>query len=303
MEAGLPCPASVIVKSRDEALAAFDRMNPAAVLKPLSGSGSELVFLCKSKKECTEAFNLLANHLSSPACRRMYAPVANTDPKTAFLMESYKKGTEYSCDFILEKGRIDILRLARKIPAVGHPFGTTLAYVLPASRPPVDDLEEILFEGAEALGFTRALCMVDFLVHEDEIELLEMTPRPGGDCLPDLMLTSSGFDILGAALDFAEGKKINPPPEDQWQRLVGVRFIAGQAGTIAEYDVSELKEDFFVLEYRLKYRPGHGVVLPPDDYDSRILGHVIFEPSGDSSIEVEAPEIADKLKVIYESES
>jgi hypothetical protein len=36
-------------------------------------------------------------------------------------------------------------------------------------------------------------------------------------------------------------------------------------------------------------------MLPPDDYDSRVLGHVIFAPSSAATLEAEARELAAKL--------
>jgi hypothetical protein len=52
-----------------------------------------------------------------------------------------------------------------------------------------------------------------------------------------------------------------------------------------------------VREVLIKRRPGHRVTLPPQDYDSRLLGHVIFKPAVQASLEQECSELADKLLV------
>jgi hypothetical protein len=44
------------------------------------------------------------------------------------------------------------------------------------------------------------------------------------------------------------------------------------------------------------------VSLPPDDYDSRLLGHVIFKPATTQSIEDECTELESKLSVEIEGE-
>jgi hypothetical protein len=51
------------------------------------------------------------------------------------------------------------------------------------------------------------------------------------------------------------------------------------------------------VESHLKRGSGHRVVLPPEDYESRLLGHVIFEPIEPEGIENECIEIASKLKL------
>jgi hypothetical protein len=44
------------------------------------------------------------------------------------------------------------------------------------------------------------------------------------------------------------------------------------------------------------------VVLPPDDYESRLLGNVIFKPARPQSIETECSELESKLIVEIETE-
>jgi hypothetical protein len=44
------------------------------------------------------------------------------------------------------------------------------------------------------------------------------------------------------------------------------------------------------------------VVLPPDDYESRLLGHVIFKPATPQSIKTECDELESKLTLEIEAE-
>jgi biotin carboxylase len=183
--------------------------------------------------------------------------------------------------------------------------GTTLAYVLPSRLPGplrIDPFRLQLRNAARALGLNRAVCMVDFIMHEGGAYLLEMTPRPGGDCLPQTIFQSCGLDMLGLALDFAEGKPIVLPVASSWIRLVGLRLMAKKSGMIKNIDDRELRQDSRVKELRLKRRPGQRVVLPPDDYESRLLGHVIFKPATPQSIKTECDELESKLTLEIEAE-
>jgi hypothetical protein len=91
-------------------------------------------------------------------------------------------------------------------------------------------------------------------------------------------------------------------PGQSWETLVGLRLFAQHGGTVKEIDQEDLRQDPRVQEVFIKRRPGHRVILPPNDYDSRLLGHVIFRPGVSTSLEMECAELASKLKVVMEIE-
>ncbi|MDD4051284.1 MAG: ATP-grasp domain-containing protein [candidate division Zixibacteria bacterium] len=303
--AGLPCPETALVQNESDAVRFLESLNRPAVLKPLTGSGSELIFLCHTPTDCRQAVTMTKSHLADHPNARMYASVgtAMPDPRQTLVMEEYVSGDEYSADFILDDDRIEIIRLARKIPAEGQPMGTIAAYIVPADLPAEIDLAQFrdqLRDAARTLGVARSICMLDFIIRDGRALMLELTPRPGGDCLPFLIRQSCGLDMLGLTLDFAEGRPVTIPEPARWRRLVGVRLFAKVPGVIERIDDTLLRQDARVRESYLKRRPGHRVVLPPDDYDSRLLGHVIFEPSPSADISAEAAAMAAKLIVKME---
>jgi biotin carboxylase len=307
---GLPCPGVGLVRDASDVLSFFRGVGGPVVLKPLTGSGSELVFLCSNEEECTGAFGRLRSRLGEHWNERMYARYLfegqEIDPRKVFVVEEYIRGEEYSCDFLVDSGKVEIIRMTRKIPDWEQSFGTTLAYVLLAEYPPVlanASFGGQLCEAARVLGLDRAICMLDFVVREDRAFMIELTPRPGGDCLPALLLKSCGMDILGVTLDFAEGRPLKLPKPSQRRSLVGVRLFATQSGEIKLVDSSVLSEDSRVVECRLKRGSGHRVVLPPEEYESRVLGHVIFKPTDSDSIEKECVEINSKLKLEMKTEA
>ncbi len=301
-ERDIPCPRTQLVTGLPDLMTFYEKVDRPLVLKPLTGSGSELVFQCDDKIDLMRAYHLIATGLADHPNIRMYSLPgdngARVDPRQVFAAEELIAGREFSCDFLLDGDRLDIIRIARKIHAPGQPLGTIMAYIMPAILPGELDLEtfrEQLREAAHAVGLTRTIAMVDFIVRRNEAYLLEMTPRPGGDCLPPMMLHSSGFDILGANLDFAENIPVLVPPVERWKRLVGLRLFATQNGVIRNIDARNIRADARVRWVDIKRSPGHEIILPPDDYDSRLLGSVIFEPTRVHSIEAECTEIATGL--------
>jgi len=79
-----------------------------------------------------------------------------------------------------------------------------------------------------------------------------------------------------------------------------LRLFSKWAGVIRVLDGAGLRRDPRVLEVSLKHGPGHRVVLPPDDYESRLLGHVIFAPTVGRAIRDECNELVAQLRLNIE---
>lgn len=306
--AGVACPQSEAVASPAESSRLQRRLRAPVILKPLTGSGSELVFVCRDQAQCEAAFDTLRQNLAAHANRRLYPTGQDSadglDARRVFIAEQFVVGPEYSCDFLLEQGRVRLIRIARKFAAPEQPAGTIGAYLLPAALPAglsPEGLQGQLSRAAGALGLTRALGMADFIVSGDTAYLLEITPRPGGDCLPPLIRHSSGLDMLRLTLDFAAGQAPNLPEAGRWQPLVGLRLFARRGGVVRDIDDSRLRRDARVRECQLRRLPGDVIALPPEDYDSRLLGHVIFAPYGRPGIQSQCRALESGLRLALET--
>ncbi len=306
-EWGIPCPTSRLISDELEALHFMNLLGGAVVLKPVTGSGSELVFACRDESECVAAVKTIKTMLARHKDFRMY-PAENacgeSSLRDGFAVEELIEGPEYSCDFILKDNCVEIIRIAKKIPAAGHSLGTILAYLLPSELPSFitqKALCRVLFNAAQAIGLSRSICMADFIVSKNKVKLLEITPRPGGDCLPQLIMESSGFDILGASLDLAENRPVNVPSELKWKQFAGLRLFASQPGIIRAIDDEALRRDNRVVECLITRRSGHRVMLPPENYDSRLIGYVVFKPDSVDALESECMELCSKLALDMET--
>jgi hypothetical protein len=117
--------------------------------------------------------------------------------------------------------------------------------------------------------------MVDFIIQDGEPLLIEMTPRPGGDCLPFLLVESGNLDIIGLALDVAEKKPFVLNSPEGFKPLLALRIFAPRGGSLGRIDLSRLNGRVDIKNTHLIRKPGHVVTMPPEDYDSWMLGHVI----------------------------
>lgn len=137
--------------------------------------------------------------------------------------------------------------------------------------------------------------MVDFMVRQGDILLLEMAPRPGGDCLPALLRHCLGLDIIRLALDFAQGRPIRLPPPAGRDPCLGLRIHARRDGVLRKIDIGPLPRDPRLLEVQVTREPGHVIQMPPEDYDSWIMGYIIARPFTHMPVEAQCHELVEQL--------
>ena len=70
---------------------------------------------------------------------------------------------------------------------------------------------------------------------------------------------------------------------------------------MSQVDYEELSNNPLTREINIRFLPGHRIILPPYDYDSWILGYVIFEPEPDRSLIDQCTEITQKVSFKVDS--
>ncbi len=303
--AGVPCPRPARLSSAADAAAFSRKTRGPIVLKPATGSGSELVFACSGPEEAEAAFTTIEAGLGLRRENRLYRSGGGDAPDV--IAETLVAGEEFSCDFMVHgpefrtDRRVEIIRMTRKIRSPQDPFGTIRGYVIVHALPGIvrtADLNRRLLEAAETLGIVEGICMADLIVNGDGPCFLELTPRPGGDCLPPLLREAAGIDIIGLVLDAAEKKPLELKHRPDPRPVVGLRLLAGEAGVVEEIDWQLLAADPRVRQVNIIRKPADTVRMPPEDYDSWLLGHVIFAPSkGGADLAAECEEVAGRLTV------
>lgn len=298
-EQGVPCPRFCVPDSSEELVSLTREWKVPFVLKPLTGSGSELTFRCESPSEGEATFRRMSELLEAKRDVPMYRDSMNGC--AGVLVEEWVSGPEFSCDFLVEDGTARLVRMCRKHLRGDAPFGTTDAYeLIHVDQSPFDPavLRYELVHAAEALGIDRAWCMADFIERAGAPAFLEITPRPGGDCIPWLLRAAHEIDVLGQYLDFVEGTFA--APDCAAGGAVGLRLFAHGEGTLRHVETGRLTDDPRVREVTLRRRAGDKILLPPRDYDSWILGHAVYIPEPGRPIERQNEELAGRIEVEWE---
>lgn len=304
----ITCPDALIADSIEQTVKFFKDVGKPVVIKPLSASGSELTFYCENENEVADAVNVISGQLAIRRSDPFYKKLPGMekglsfDPSTHWVVEEYIHGTEFSCDFVLKKDELTIVRLTEKVKDMDQTFGSVLAYCIPAGLP--DDFSRaelaLIFKMAvNSLGFDQGWFMVDFIINEKRPYIIEVTPRPGGDSIPDLLEAAAGEDILGVYLDFASGRinDINPIQYNSTP-VASLNIYAPKAGIITALDCSGIIDLQWVKKIYISKSINDRVVLPPHDYDSRKIGHCIVDSKGPEDLKKKQQIVMERIKLV-----
>lgn len=307
---GVASPLASIASSLKETLRFFDTHGRNIVLKPVSGSGSELLFHCKNEPALIQAVKTLEEELPKRSRNPLFRPFPNPaggspiDPCRCWVAEEFISGPEFSCDFVLQDEKVFFIRETGKIKATDKPFGSVLAYTFPPRYPSGFQkriLKEALKKATSSLGFDWGFFMVDYIVNQGTPLLIELTPRPGGDSIPELVRAATGLDTLSLYLDFVQGRFREPEelalgPES----FASLNFFAPREGRIEVLDGTRVRALPHVKKLFFKKKAGDRVILPPKDYDNRLLGYCIIEAKPGLDLVIETRQIEQMLEVRIE---
>jgi hypothetical protein len=141
--------------------------------------------------------------------------------------------------------------------------------------------------------------MVDYIVRDGLPMLIEMTPRPGGDSIPDLVRIGAGRNVLDIYLDFVCGKLECFPKDASLvpESFASINLFAPKEGVIFHLDGSRITSLPHVKGLFFKKKIGDRIVLPPKDYDNRLLGYCIVALEPQCDIPSECLRIEEHLTV------
>jgi biotin carboxylase len=309
--AGIGSPFASLSAELEETLAFFHHHGEDIVLKPLSGSGSELLFHCTKEHEVRAAVMTMKEELPRRKTNPLFYPFPDPvygheiDPCRVWIAEEFVSGEEFSCDFVYHGEEIFVIRETGKVKALNKPFGSVLAYTFPPVYPEgfrKEQLPKVFKKAVTCLGFDWGFFMVDFVVRGGLPVIIELTPRPGGDSIPDLLKVGAGCDTLSLYLRFVT-RRFQPPPEISLRphSFASINLYAPKEGRILHLDGEKIRSLPHVRHFFFKKKKGDRVILPPKDYDHRLLGYcvVALEPGAD--VTEECQRLEDLLEVSIES--
>ncbi|GHH85675.1 argininosuccinate lyase [Streptomyces sulfonofaciens] len=261
-DGGVRVPHFAVAATRDEALRAAQDIGYPVVVKPVMGSGSQGVRLCRDAGEVTGLVDVLLarerNERGRPVARRV-------------LVEEFVDGPEYSVEML---GGAVVGVTGKHLGALpafvetGHDFPAPLdpavrARIEAAARAAVRCLELLLGPAHVELRLSAA----------GEPVLVEVNPRLAGGWIPRLVQEATGIDLIEETVRAFTGLGRTPAPTRS--EAAAIRFVvATRSGRLDGLPgLDEARRVPGVVDAESYRAPGTELTVG-DDFRDRI-GHVM----------------------------
>lgn len=208
--AGDPSPKSCLVENKKE-LKNIKFAYPL-IVKPTDRSGSRGVTLVGRPDELAPAFDL--------------AQTASFEKKV--VVEEFVPGKEYSAECASWKGKHHFLTVTQKY-TTGAPHFIETAHLEPAllTEEEVCRIKQVVFHALDTLKLENGVSHSEVKLNGNEIKLIEIGGRMGGDCIgSDLVRISTGVDLVRCVIQIALGEAPDLTQKDH-EGAAAVRFICG----------------------------------------------------------------------------
>lgn len=287
--AGVPVPGFCAVETVDEAVAAADDFGLPVVLKPVSGSGSVGVRLCKDTAEvAAHAATLLAQTVNE---RGIAVP-------GRLLVEELAVGPEYSCEAF--GGRV--LGVVRKhlgpppwFVEIGHDFPA------PLSEDDAAAVHACTEAALEALGLDFGPTHVELRLTPAGPALIEVNPRLAGGNIPEMVRHATGVDLVTETVRLVTGGR--PHLDATRARHSAIRFLlAPAAGTLEAVEGADRAAAVeHVVDVRVTRSAGDAVTREGDFRDR--IGHVLTCADSEAAAQSAADEALRAFDVRVKAEA
>lgn len=183
------------------------------IIKPTMNSGSRGVIKCHDYKELQKALRLTL----------MYC----NDGK--YLIEEFLYGDEISVEALVQDHKVYILQITDKV-ITQPPYNVEIAHIQPSKyeylRPMI---YEILQKVVDKSGLNDCALHPELKINKDEITLIEIGPRLGGDYITShLVPLSTGVNIEELLLNVAFGNKIDFKLQNNASMISYLNFPTGK---------------------------------------------------------------------------
>jgi len=275
---GAPSVKSFLAKDDEDAWHIFcEEFKTRAILKPSRNSGSRGI----SKVE---------RGISKEDFCALYQSALDISYDHSVVIEQFIDGPEFSVETIVYDGEPHVLAITDKITTCSPHF-VELGHSQPSLFP--QHVQQKLIDGAiagiKALGLSNCATHCELKLQGDEVYLMEIGARMGGDFIStDLTRLSTGIDMVEATIQVILGEKPSLQPMDT-KCGACIRYFTPKPGKLIEIQHTDLLEDANIYDADIYHEPGD--VIPEVRSSLDRSGHVIVT---DESVE-EAIKKADAI--------
>jgi len=280
------------------------------ILKMVNGTASEYTFLNRDMGDLQRNFALLKNAVANLDDSRLRETVVTRNgiaehfnPRQQFILDGFIKGEEYSADFRVCAGEISLIRIVKKInhPLFGYFRGYHLLSQSSAAVQGLDpeQLSQVCRNLSRSLQIDKGVCMVDFMLDGDVLNVIEASIRPGFSAFVPLMQKVCGYTSVSILVELNLGHvpKISLPDKDG---LV-VQLFASREGKLKVFDTSRIEQRAETFEVFKYVQPGDRVTNGLFSHYGLLLGFALLDP-GKTDVIALADQVENETEIVIEDE-
>ncbi|MDR1530434.1 MAG: ATP-grasp domain-containing protein [Burkholderiales bacterium] len=220
------------------------------IIKPSCSSGSKGIFIVCSPEDFSSCV----------------AQSRNFSVDGTAILEAFIKGTQHTLEGILQDGKIGVSLLTDR-DTVAAPYTTTTGHRFPSRLP--ESVQIVVRHVIEAVlrkfGIDSGVFDCDFVVDDECVTLIEITPRLGGNSLSRLFKTALNFDLAAFAVAYAcsDHLPVLDIPACTPQNSAAIVILGVErAGRLSwnEQEVSRLRQEAWVRDLRIDVPYGEKVM-------------------------------------------
>lgn len=284
LKAGIAVPWTHTLSNVTEALEYSKSISFPTVMKPISGSGSVGVRLCRDIETFLDHANYLLNEKS----------------QKNLIFQEYIDGDEYSVECICREGYYDILGITKKYLG-SEPFFVEIGHDFPASLSV--HLKKTIIRACkkslDAVGLTSGLAHIELRIKNNIPFIIEINPRLAGGMIPQLISNSLQLDLFDTILELYLGSPIRiPPPKEKIFSVI--RFlIPTVGGTLKDIYIQPLPQDVEKFSMIGLFKKIGDLITIQGDFNDR-LGYVLVSSHSLDDAVRQAHILLDHIKYVME---
>jgi len=212
------------------------------------------------------------------------------------VVERCLEGVEFGAQAFVTGDEV-VAVFAHNDTVTAPPFQTPVGHSLPANltSSQLANLHEVVCRAVRALAIRDAVCNVDLMLADGEIQVLEIGARMGATCLPENVAVFTGLDVYGHLLQLALGQ-VPAVRATQEQPNASLLLRSNTSGIVQDVFVPEaVSAHPALIALQIDAKQGDRVKafqVGPDR-----IGHVVVKGDSAARAEALAQELAGAIRV------
>lgn len=222
-----------------------------------------------------------------------YKNVIQYTKENYIVVEEFIEGIEFGAQAFVHNGEFTFIMPHGDMvfkAETGVPVGHYAPYDLPSEVS--DDIRVQLMNAVKALEIDNAAINADFILHNNQVYVLEIGARAGATCLPELVSVYYGLNYYEYILRMA----VNDFVEFKYEKLtpcIVELLISEKTGKVNNIKVPQLSSN--ILDFKLICKVGDNIRAFRTGFDR--IGHIVIKGDTLGEIQKELDEFKSNLKI------